>query len=177
MQLLPVTKNLVSIVHGWLAAPENGKWLDFGDVETLSLLSFQAMLGRKHDVYRVFTPDDSEEPIGVVALTGVHLRTKNAFLWMVLGNKTYAKRGYTARALSEILGYGFNVLNLESVYAWAAETNYPCIRISEILGFRCIGRQRRCHLIDGVLQDRLLYDLVRAEYKPLNPLVQMAGTG
>src|ERR1043166_2342057 len=71
-----------------------------------------------------------------------------------------------SRAASRILTYGFQELGLEAVAAWTVEINVPSRRALEHLHFRFVGRQRRCHWIDGKPYDRLLYDLLATEHVP-----------
>jgi RimJ/RimL family protein N-acetyltransferase len=52
------------------------------------------------------------------------------------------------------------------IQTWVAEGN-PSLRLVERLGFRFVGRQRRCHYIDGRPHDRLLYDLLASEHREL----------
>src|SRR2546422_6191674 len=75
--------------------------------------------------------------------------------------------GFAPRAASKLLTLGFTELGLESVGAWTVEINVPARRGLEQLGFQYIGRQRRCHWIDGRPYDRLLYDLLATEHREL----------
>jgi RimJ/RimL family protein N-acetyltransferase len=43
----------------------------------------------------------------------------------------------------------------------------PSLRSLQRLGFRYVGRLRQCHMIDGRLHDRLLFDLLAAEHEEL----------
>ncbi len=49
--------------------------------------------------------------------------------------------------------------------AWTVETNTPSLGLLQRLNFRYIGRERRCHYIDGQPYDRLLFDLLASEHK------------
>ena len=69
--------------------------------------------------------------------------------------------------MSEILTMGFKVLGLQAINAWTVESNGPSIRVLEQNQFRLIGRQRRCHYIDGFPFDRLLFDLLAEEHKAI----------
>jgi RimJ/RimL family protein N-acetyltransferase len=115
-------------------------------------------------VLRVFTPDDDATPIGLVGLSNIAPAFRTATLWYVLGDKTYAGRGYTSRAVAGLLALAFTTLGLESLSAWAVEDNAPSIHVLRRNGFRPIGRQRQCHVIDGCPRDRLLFDLLASEH-------------
>ncbi len=142
----------------------NYKWLDFGDgVHPLSLVSLRIMAQRDLHVLRMFTAHDCDLPIGIVALSDIRRQWKTAgSLWAVLGRKRYG--GLTARAVSQLLTFGFVELGLEAVSAWTVECNVASRRVLEQLGFRYVGRQRRRHWIDGRPHDRLLYDLLATEH-------------
>jgi len=91
---------------------------------------------------------------------------RTATAWIVLGDKSHARRAYATRALSRILALGFRELGLHAINSWAVETNvYNSIRVAEAVGFRSVGRQRECHWIDGRPYDRLLIDLLASEHR------------
>jgi RimJ/RimL family protein N-acetyltransferase len=168
MKLLPLDcPELIELVADWLSKEENYKWLDFGNgVHSLTAISLKVMTQRDLHVLRAFTPDESDLPIGVVGLSNVDRRFKTASsLWAVLGRKRYG--GYAPRASSKLLTWAFTELALESVGAWTVEINGPGRRGLEQLGFHYIGRQRRCHWIDGQPYDRLLYDLLATEHREI----------
>jgi RimJ/RimL family protein N-acetyltransferase len=168
MKLLPLDQPiLIELAAKWLGREENYKWLDFGEgAHALSVISLRIMTQRDLHVLRVFTPDDSDVPIGLVALSDIRRQSKTAgSVWVVLGRKRYA--GYTARAVSKLLTFGFGELGLEAVSAWTVETNVTSRRVLEQLRFRYVGRQRRRHWIDGRPYDRLLYDLLATEHREI----------
>lgn len=124
------------------------------------------MAQRDIHLLRAFTADDGDEAIGVAGLSNIDRTFKTALVSLcVLGDKRYAGRGYGTRALSRIVGLGFKQLGLEVVQAWVVEHNTPSIRMLERLRFRYVGRQRRCHRIDGRPCDRLLFDLLASEHE------------
>ena len=85
--------------------------------------------------------------------------------WAVLGDKRYARRGYTTRAIRSMVRLGFTQLGLRSMHSWLVEDNVASIRMIERLGFRFTGRQRQCHVIDGRWCDRLLLDVLASEFE------------
>ena len=177
MELLPLDKpELIEVAAQWLAREENYKWLDFGDgAHGLTAVTLRIMAQRDLHVLRVFTPDDSDLPIGLVALSDIRRQWKMAgSLWAVLGRKRYG--GYAVRAVSKLLTFGFGELGLEAVSAWTVDTNVASRRVLEQLKFRYVGRQRRRHWIDGRPYDRLLYDLLATEHREIpDPLIDRPG--
>ncbi len=168
MKLLPLDcPELIELAANWLSHEDNYKWLDFGNgVHSPTPISLKVMTQRDLHVLRAFTPNGSDLPIGVVGLSNVDRRFKTAAsMWAVLGRKRYG--GYAPRAASKLLTLGFTELGLESVGAWTVEINVAARRGLEQLGFQYVGRQRRCHWIDGQPYDRLLYDLLATEHREL----------
>jgi RimJ/RimL family protein N-acetyltransferase len=154
----------------WLSLEENYRWLDFGSgVQKVSPVSLKVMAQRNIHELRVFTASDDTTPIGVVGLSNIDRRFRTGEPWCVLGDKSRAGKRNTTMAVAMILELGFGELGLCSAFAWTLEINTPAIRLMERLNFRYVGRRRRCHYIDGVAYDRLLYDVLPEELQAPAP--------
>lgn len=154
------------VVAGWLADPGNAQWLDFGGgVQTLTPAALGVMNQRDLHLLRLYSDSDGGSPIGIVALSNVSRAVGTAMLWYVLGDKAHGGRGVTTRAVSELLDMAFAELGLAAVNAWTVEHNVASQRVLEHNGFRLIGRQRACHVIDGRRYDRLLFDMLAEEHE------------
>lgn len=125
-----------------------------------------AQLGIARGTERIFTfsPEEEDVPAGVVGLSQIHPEFRTAMLWYALGDPDLGGRGLTTQAVLAVLEIAFGELELEAINAWAVAENQPSARILEKAGFRLIGRQRRCHQIDGRPSDRLLFDRLRNEF-------------
>jgi RimJ/RimL family protein N-acetyltransferase len=160
----PDNPEQLALVAEWLARKENHQWLDFGDGrQVVGAAWLKIAMQRGSLVLRVFTCDERDVPIGVVGLSGVNRDFRTATLWIVLGDKSHAGRGYATRAVSAMLTLGFEELGLHSINTWIVEHN-PSIRVAERVKFRPFGRQRQCHFIDGRPYDRLWFDLLASEH-------------
>jgi RimJ/RimL family protein N-acetyltransferase len=167
MKLLPLdTAELIELAAGWLNDHENYKWLDFGNgVQKVTPVTLKIMTQRDLHVFRLYTVETGDLPIGIVGLSNVDRNFKTGSIWAVLGRKRYG--GSTDRACSKLLTLAFAELGLRAVNAWTVEINVPAQRVLERLGFRYIGRQRQCHCIDGQSYDRLLFDLLATEHREI----------
>jgi len=165
MQLLPLdSPELIALAGGWLSAPENAKWLDFGNgVQRVTPVMLKIMTQRDIHALRVYTADDEETPAGVAGLSNIDRNFKTASVWCVLGNKQYG--GCSARAVSKMLTIAFTELGLAAVSAWTVEINKGGRGVIDRLPFAFIGRLRKCHYIDGKPYDRLLYDMLACEHR------------
>ncbi len=165
MQLLPLdSPERIRLVASWLTRKENYQWLDFGDGRQLvSPEWLKVAMQRGSYVLRIFTADDDETPIGVAGLSNINPHFKTANIWVVLGDKSQSGKGYATRATSKMLTLGFRDLGLAAIHTWIVEHN-PSIRVAERVRFRPVGRQRKCHYIDGRAYDRLWFDLLPFEH-------------
>ena len=169
MKLLPLdTPGLVELAAGWLARKENHQWLDFGNGRQLiSPPLLKIMAQRESHFLRVYTAEGDDTPIGILGLNSVDRVFKSATFWGASGDKSFRHRGTSTFASSRFLALAFRDLGLHSVNTWVADGN-PSRKIIERLGFRYIGTQRQCHLIESRLRDRLHYDLLASEHQLLD---------
>ncbi|MBI3493070.1 MAG: GNAT family N-acetyltransferase [Acidobacteria bacterium] len=169
MQLKPLDRpDLIEQAATWLTQKDNGQWLDFGEGDSVITASWlKIMSKRRTHVIRLFTDDAASRPIGIVALDHVNPHFRSATVWAVLGDKAFARQGYTTRAVSGILTFGFQQVGLHSVNTWVVAHNVSA-SIPPRLHFREVGRLRECHRIDGRYYDRILFDLLASEHRLLN---------
>jgi RimJ/RimL family protein N-acetyltransferase len=168
MQLKPPnSREDLELIASWLGQKENNQWLDLGDGRQLVSPEWLKMaMQRGSYLIRLFTSDEHDRPVGIVALSNINTKFKSATLWVVLGDKTCARRGYATRAVSKILTLGFTELGLTSINTWVVEHNHS-VGVCLANGFRPIGRQRQCHYIDGRAYDRLWFDILASEHEEI----------
>ena len=166
MKLLPLdAPGILELAASWLAQKENYQWLDFGDgKQIVTPALFKIMSRWETHFLRAYTSGRDDTPIGIVALNNVVPQFKTATFWGAAGDKSFRNRGYGTLAASRFMTLAFRELGLHSVNTWVVDGN-PSLKIIERVGFRFIGRQRRCHYIDGLPRDRLLFDLLASEHR------------
>jgi RimJ/RimL family protein N-acetyltransferase len=153
------------LAASWLGRKENYQWLEFGTGVTPALLKIMSQ--RDTHFVRVYTSDRDDTPIGICGLNRVNRAVRSATFWGASGDKSFRSRGHGTLAGSRFLTLAFRTLGLNVIDTWVVEQN-PSLRIAERLGFRYVGRQRQCHMIDGRLYDRLLFDLLASEHQELD---------
>ena len=163
MQLRMLDDQHLDRVAGWTQAPEHAKWLRFGPgISSLSAGALRLMRQRELHRLRAFGPDPGV-PSGLVALSDIDPEFGTATLWYVLGDDRLRGQGYTSRAVALLIDEAFTELALAAVTAWVVDGNVASMRVLERNGFRFAGRHRRCHLVDGVARDRLLFDRLASD--------------
>jgi RimJ/RimL family protein N-acetyltransferase len=152
-------------VYSWLSNPRNSQWLDLERVGPWRLTALLAMLERDSEYICVFKTSPNGEPQGVVALTNINWVFGTAMPWWVLNTHSTQAKFNLIPALQRLIEIAFEELKLRSLSVWTVDTNKPAVRLVRRLGFRYMGRQRSCHVIQGKPFDRLWFDLLDAEYR------------
>lgn len=164
LDIRPATPDDLELIARWLADPPIATWLDFDPGrDNPSALALNVANTRGTDALFTFSPDRHAPRVGVVGLNNIHQRFRTAMLWYALGDARYSRQGLTTHAAAAVLRTAFEELKLEAIDAWTVAHNHASVRILQKLGFSLIGRQRRCHCIDGSRCDRLLFDILSSE--------------
>lgn len=167
MELRPLAASKISTVAGWLNRRENYEWVSFANgLPIMSPARLEQMTQNEKHCLMVYGFNGAEEPWGLVALSNIDRIFKTALLWYVLGNKEFARYGHTSYAVYRLLRIGFFKLGLRAIHAWTLDINMASIRVLQKNGFRYIGKQASCHVIEGTPTERLQFELISAEYDP-----------
>jgi RimJ/RimL family protein N-acetyltransferase len=102
--------------------------------------------------------------IGLCGLEGVSSIHRRAELGIVIFNKSYWGKGLGTEAIRLILHYGFNLLNLHSIWLAVFEDNTRAQRVYEKVGFKPAGRRRQAVFRNGRYIDMYLYDILAEEF-------------
>lgn len=153
----------IPLLKPWFTDKENAKFLDtFFQNESIGDVQLALFLMRRGK--RTFLILCDGIPVGVMGLTNIDEINRSAEIWSLLGEKTYRKKGIITIGHVLTLKKAFQEFGLHSVHAWVADGNF-LNRMCEKLGMKMIGRQRECHLLEGVFKDRFLFDILHSEFK------------
>jgi RimJ/RimL family protein N-acetyltransferase len=166
VRFVPFTEETAHIAGGWLEDEQNHKWLDFGGGrQVISGRTLYYMSKSKDNFIRCMV-DGNDRPVGVIGLQHVTSPFRNGMLWGVRPRLRPPTRGHAWIEIKEFLEIGFRELDLLSVYAWVAESNRLSLATLARVGLREMGRQRSAHVVDGVMNDRILLDVLASEFEP-----------
>jgi len=101
--------------------------------------------------------------IGTCTLCRLDAISKRAEIGFALG-RAYWGCGYMSEALEALLGLAFDEMQLRRIEADVDPRNGASIRLLERLGFEKEGHLRERWLVNGEVQDALLYGLLRREW-------------
>ncbi len=107
---------------------------------------------------------DEDKLIGNISLFDVNHIHRNATCGLFIGDTENQNKGYGTEALKLLLSYGFNTLNLNNVMLKVFEFNKQAIACYEKVGFKLIGRHRKCYFVKGKYYDELFMDILAKEF-------------
>ena len=107
---------------------------------------------------------DTDELLGRIAYFDLNPRNRAAEVGLLIG-PPFRKRGFAREALDCLLRYLFDSLGLNKAMAQTGAFNKPSVAMLEQVGFKRDGRLRQHHLIDGMLEDDLLFSILASEYR------------
>lgn len=105
---------------------------------------------------------DSNKLIGNVGLHRIDLINGNGELGIMIGDKNFWNRGFGTEAIKLALDYGFNILNLHTIYLSVIAFNERAVKCYQKAGFKEIGRFNQWRRIGGEYHD-LIFMQVMAE--------------
>lgn len=73
-------------------------------------------------------------------------------------------KGYMKEALLPVIRYGFDAMALNRIEAFISPLNTPSQKLVTGLGFKPEGRLRQHYRKDGVIEDSLVFGLLREEF-------------
>jgi RimJ/RimL family protein N-acetyltransferase len=92
----------------------------------------------------------------------------------MIGEKEFQDHGFGTEATHLTIDYGFNIMNLESIYLRVHEFNSRAIRTYEKVGFKLCGRRRKSYYVGGRYYDDIYMDIIKSEFgqSVMIPLVE-----
>jgi len=108
---------------------------------------------------------ESDKLLGNCSLFRINERNRKAEVGIFIGDKDYWNKGYGSEALSLLIDYGFNILNLNNIMLEVFSYNERAISSYKKVGFREIGRRREAIIIAGEKHDEIYMDILAHEFK------------
>jgi ribosomal-protein-alanine N-acetyltransferase len=108
---------------------------------------------------------EDDRVMGTCTLFHLDPDNRRAEIGYALGRQHWGK-GYMGEALHALLGFAFGELGLHRLEADVDPRNTASIKSLERLGFRQEGYLRERWIVNGEIQDALLFGLLRREWRP-----------
>jgi RimJ/RimL family protein N-acetyltransferase len=155
-------------------APQYVEWLNDPEVSVnlhmltrcLSVSSEKEAIGHLIKEGTVFSIVEAHNDrlIGNCGLHGINHIDRIADCGIFIGDKACWNQGYGAEAMTLLLDFGFNLLNLHNIKLDVFEFNARAIACYRKCGFKEIGRRREARWINGHAYDIVMMDMLSSEF-------------
>ncbi|MCF7794644.1 MAG: GNAT family N-acetyltransferase [Candidatus Cloacimonetes bacterium] len=127
-------------------------------------LILQDMIKNQAQVFGIVL-QDKNELIGNSSIFRINHHNRKAEVGIFIGNKNYWGKGYGSEALSLLLDYGFNILNLNNIMLETFSFNERALKSYKKVGFKEIGRRRQAIIMGGKKYDEILLDILAEDFE------------
>jgi RimJ/RimL family protein N-acetyltransferase len=103
--------------------------------------------------------------LGNLGLIDIDSVSRSCGIGIFIGNKDYWGQGYGREALRLLMRYAFDYLNINNIMLTVYEFNERGIRCYRSIGFREIGRRRKCIFREGRYYDHVFMDILAEEFR------------
>ena len=107
---------------------------------------------------------ENDELIGSCSIMKYNHVDQTAEVGLLIGEEKERGKGYGAEVLRMLLDYGFNVLNLHSIWLGVYAFNEQAIACYKKVGFKEAGRLRQAKFYNGKRYDDITMDILKEEY-------------
>lgn len=136
----------------------------FDDIEDLYNMSETRLYPEGLPLEMTLKIIKDDEVVGQIKLSRIRWYNRKAEISLAV-KKNYQKNGIGREALSLILNYAFNKMNLHRVEAEVIENNKPSLNLIKKFHFIEEGRLREAKYSNGKYWDILRYGLLKEEYR------------
>ena len=158
-------------IHQLHSLPETDEFNTLGIPETIEVtekilsewLNAQNQLPRNAYIFGIDLKNENEF-IGLIAINLGKINYKTAEVWFKI-HKDFWRKGYTTEALSEILNFGFNQLQLHRIEAGCAVENVASSKVLEKVGMIREGMKRKKLPIRGEWKDNYFYAILEEDFR------------
>lgn len=107
---------------------------------------------------------DNDELIGNCGFNELDTINRKATIGIFIGEEENRGKGYGYEALTLLISYGFDYLNLNSIMLSVYSFNENAIACYKKVGFKEIGRRREAYLMKNKRYDDIYMDILREEF-------------
>jgi RimJ/RimL family protein N-acetyltransferase len=115
------------------------------------------------------------KPLGDMSIDTIVPHNRLAFLGTVIGEPEYWGGGYGTDALTLLIDYTFDWLDMRKICVMTMALNARVIRLMEKVGFTLEGRPREATWVDGKTVDTPWYGLLRDEWPGREVMIERLG--
>lgn len=106
---------------------------------------------------------ENDELIGNCGFNTIDHIHQCAEIGIFIGDEENQNNGYGSEAISLLIDFGFNYLNLHNIMLRVFAFNESAIRCYKKSGFKEIGRRRQAYYLKGRYHDQVFMDIIRSD--------------
>lgn len=91
---------------------------------------------------KFFTIYVDSQPIGFMGLSDISVRSKNANIFIAIGEDDYRGKGWGEKSLAWLLDFAFKELDFHKVNLGVVDANIPAIKLYKKMGFMIEGKMK-----------------------------------
>jgi len=165
--------NDLDILLKWFNDPEISKYMEAPDsTDSKESLIQNFFLSSQKDVSLVIYEKESNLAIGYCSIYNIRRFNQSAEISFLIGEKEFQGRGYSKEIVSLLLSIAFDEMKLNSVVATATQDNIRSVQLLKKIGFREVGVLSQYHIINGLKNDDILFEITKDEYLRSNAIVK-----
>lgn len=111
---------------------------------------------------------DTARVLGWCGFHTWYIDHRRAEIGYVLYEESDHRKGYMSEAILPIIAYGFGPMNLNRIEAFVGPNNTPSLLLMQKLHFTPEGYLRQHYISNGVIEDSLLFSLLKADHEALS---------
>ena len=108
---------------------------------------------------------EAKQPIGNIGFNHINWVSRNANIFLTIGEPEYWGKGIAGEASKLLINYGFTELNLHKIFAGVFTPNTRSLRAAEKLGFEKEGVLKEEMYVDGQYHDIHKFALFKRDWK------------
>lgn len=106
---------------------------------------------------------ENDELIGNCGFNALNQLRQCAEVGIFIGDEENRNHGYGSEAMSLLISFGFNYLNLNNIMLKVFAFNDRAINCYKRAGFNVIGRRRQAYYLKGKYYDEIFMDIIRSD--------------
>ena len=121
-----------------------------------------AMSDQKSYELAITLKENADKVVGCISLMGIKRPSNKAELayWVA---KKYWNHGIATEAARAIIEYGFNTLNLNSIFARFLDNNPASGKVMQKIGMKYVGKMREHEYKSGQYYDVFYYEILKSD--------------
>lgn len=119
---------------------------------------------QQNEVLWAIADKEADRCLGHAGLYQIDHRVRSADFGILIGDKSYWRKGIGRDISRAVISYGFQQLNLHRIEVSIVSTNSTSLSFFESLGFRLEGRRRHAQFRNGAYVDVVVMSLLESEF-------------